>query len=99
MQKTTATLIYPHNITNNMEIRIKDKYGETVAKKEHILEIEEMIDGNKEAVLNFEGVYFMSPEASQQYIKMKRKTWAKIIENKMSSDLKENLEAFEKMLE
>lgn len=77
-----------------MEIRIKDRFGETVKKKEDILDLEELITGKKEAVLNFAGVYFMSPEAARQYLKMKNKAWARIIEENMNSDLRENLEAF-----
>ncbi|MFP4656923.1 MAG: hypothetical protein ACLFNK_05095 [Candidatus Woesearchaeota archaeon] len=79
-----------------MEIKIKEKFGETVDKKEHILELEDLISGAKEAVLNFGGVYFMSPEAAQQYLKMKRKAWSKITEEAMSQDLKDNLNAMDK---
>lgn len=82
-----------------MEIRIRDKFGETVAKKEDILELEELITGKKEAVLNFADVYFMSPDAARQYLKMKEKAWARIIEENMSQDLKEHLKAFHKNLE
>jgi hypothetical protein len=83
--------MWRHNM-NNSEIILEEKYTKKLGMGPTAKKLFKEIDGEKEVILNFKNIEFMSRSFAQEYVFQKHNTTCHITEINMDASIKQLLD-------